>query len=76
MSAKPDPAAILRLLLSLVPELPGDIRRGHFFPGIYDTVLSVIEEYGTDEQREWSDLAAICRQDRALLRIMAEMPKA
>jgi hypothetical protein len=64
-------SAILRLLLGLVPELPGGIRRGHFFPGIYETVLSVIAEYGTDEQSEWSDLAQIIRQDQALLKAEA-----
>ncbi len=64
---KPDPAAILRLLLCLVPECYALVKRGHLFIGIYDTILSVIEEYGSDEQSEWSDLAKICRQDRALL---------
>jgi hypothetical protein len=65
---KGDPSAILRLLLGLVPECPGLIRRGHLFPGIYTTILSVIEEYGSDDQREWSDLAQIVRQDMALLK--------
>lgn len=63
-----DPAAILKLLLGLVPELPQLIRRGHMFPGVYDTVLSVIAEYGCDDQREWNDLAQIVIQDQALLR--------
>lgn len=66
MSTKTDP--VLFLLLTLVPALPEEIRREHFFPGIYDTVLSVIAEHGSDEQREWSDLAQIVRQDQALLR--------
>lgn len=66
MSAKLDP--VLLLLLTLAPELPGEIRRGHFLPGIYDTALSVIEKYGSDDQREWSDLAHIFRQDQALLK--------
>lgn len=66
---KPDRAPIiLRFLLGLVPECPSLIRRGHLFPGIYDTILSVIEEYGSDDQREWSDLALIVRQDQALLK--------
>lgn len=63
-----DPAAILQLLLGLVPACPGLIRRGHLFPGIYDTILSVIEEHGSDDQREWDDLAQIVRQDQALLK--------
>lgn len=71
MSAKGDPAAILELLLTLVPALPEEIRRGRFFPGIYDTCLSVIEEYGSDDQREWADLAQVCRQEMALLKAAA-----
>lgn len=63
-----DPAAILKLLLTLVPALPEEIRRGRFFPGIYETVLSVIEEYGSDDQREWADLAQVCRQEMVRLR--------
>lgn len=66
--SKGDPAAILKLLLTLVPALPEEIRRGRFFPGIYSTVLSVIEEYGSDDQREWADLAQVCRQEMALLK--------
>lgn len=68
MTDKPEPSRILILLLGLVPELPQLIRRGHLFPGIYDTILSVIEEYGSDEQREWSDLEQVIRQDMALLK--------
>jgi hypothetical protein len=68
MTDKPEPSRILILLLGLVPELPQLIRRGHLFPGVYDTILSVIEEHGSDEQREWSDLAQIVRQDQALLK--------
>lgn len=71
MSEKP--ARILVLLLGLVPALPQLIRRGHLFPGIYDTVLSVIAEHGSDEQREWSDLAQIVRQEQALLRSHADL---
>lgn len=63
-----DPAAILKLLLTLVPALPEEIRRGRFFPGIYSTVLSVIEEYGSDDHREWADLAQVCRQEMARIR--------
>lgn len=59
--------AILRLLLGLVPELPQIIRRSHLFPGVYDAILSIIGEYGSDAQREWSDLAQIIRQYQALL---------
>ena len=61
------PSAILKLLLSLVPACPGLIRRGHLFEGIYDTILGVIADYGTDEQVEWEHLAMIVRQDQALL---------
>lgn len=66
-------SATLRLLLTLVPALPEEIRRGHFFPGIYDTVLDSIAEHGSDEQREWSDLAQIVRQEQALLRSHADL---
>ncbi len=69
-----DPAAILRLLLGLVPECPSLIRSGRLFVGIYDTILSVIEEYGSDDQREWSDLAQVIRQDQALLLAQSSRP--
>lgn len=62
---KTDP--LLRLMLTIVPELDQLVRRGHFQPGVYDTAEEVLEKYGTDDQREWSDLAQICRQERALL---------
>ncbi len=71
MIDKPDPTRILQLLLALVPALPEDIRQGRHFPGIYDTVLGVIGDFGSDDQREWSDLAQFIRQEQALLRAMA-----
>lgn len=68
MSAKPDPDRLLVFLLELVPECPRYIRQRLMSPRVYDTILGIIADYGTDDKREWSDLAQIIRQEQALLR--------
>lgn len=61
------PPDLLIWLLGIVPQLPQLIRNGDMRPGIYDVMLGIIAKHGSDDQREWSDLAQVIRQDRALL---------
>lgn len=59
---------LLIFLLRLVPMLPGAIRAGLIDRDIHDVALRVIAAHRSEDQREWSDLEQIIRQDQALAR--------
>lgn len=61
------PAELVHLL-RFVPTIPRLIATGRATPEVYDRVLAKIAQHQTDEFVEWDHLAAICRQEQALLR--------
>lgn len=67
----PQPAdPLLVYLLQTVPNFPRWIRAGEMAPSAYELVEQIIAQHGSDAKVEWSHLAMICRQERALLQAL------